>query len=361
MLMSLAWRGLHEAGIDVVPVDARHIELRHDGHRAQLALRTSTRPLNPSDVTTFVDREPAPGLLVLPTATAEVRDTAERAGWSWLVVGPVGVRGVVYFGHHEVRIGDQPAEPAPSPRGRSGPVPWGSLTLVRRLLQQPAATQKVLAALVGVSQPRVSQALGALADRRLVARGGTGWVVRDFDGLVQHWLDSYPGPGGIATHWYGLEPPRSQAQAVIQLLTRQPVRDRRSVDGGRVTVVSGDVAADIVAAWRSPVRAVVYARRGADLADVGLTPSGPDEATLELIVPQDPGVWPPVAAPVPGVPGRRGAGSARSAQPPMPIADLLQVLWDVRRAPGSDSGEAAARVWELLRDRCRTAQPGGAA
>src|SRR6476469_9449611 len=122
-LMSRAWRGLLDAGIDVVPVDARHVELRHDGHRAQLALRISTRPLNPSDVTTVIAREPAAGLLVLPTATVEVRDTAERAGWSWLVVGPVGVRGVVYLGHHAVRIGDQAADPAPSPRGRSGPVP----------------------------------------------------------------------------------------------------------------------------------------------------------------------------------------------------------------------------------------------
>jgi hypothetical protein len=230
------------------------------------------------------------------------------------------------------------------------------LTLVRRILERPAATQKTLAALANVSQPRVSQTLSTLADQRLVARGDAGWVVRDVDGLVQFWLDSYPGPGGISTYWFGLDPPRAQAQAVIGLLAKRPGGEQHSAEGEPMAVLSGDVAADIVAPWRSPMRAVVYARRGADLSGVGLTPAGADEATLELIVPEDPGLWPPASPPTTRSTGRRGAGAATGTQPSMPVADLLQVLWDVRRAPGPDSGEAAARVWELLRGRCGAAQ-----
>jgi hypothetical protein len=32
----------------------------------------------------------------------------------------------------------------------------------------------------------------------------------------------------------------------------------------------------------------------------------------------------------------------------LPIADPLQVLWDVRRVPGPDSGEAGARLWQRI-------------
>ena len=45
--------------------------------------------------------------------------------------------------------------------------------------------------------------------------------------------------------------------------------------------VSGDVAADLIAPWRSPYRAVLYARAGLDLTPAGLTPAGEDDATLE--------------------------------------------------------------------------------
>lgn len=357
ILMPEVWRTLIDAGIEVVPVDSRHVELRQGHRSAQVLLQTSSRPLNPSDVRTIVARHQEPGLLVLPGATAEVRHTAERAGWSWLVIGPRGAHGVLRLADQAVTIGQQDSVEGQRRHGRPGPVPWGSLTVVRRLLERPAVTQKALAALAHVSQPRVSQTLRALADKQLVARSAAGWIVRDFDRLLLLWLDIYPGPGGISTYWYGLDSPRSQAQAVIRLLTKlansSPALDHEPGASEREpsAVVSGDVAADIVAPWRSPTRAVIYARSGVDLTRVGLTPAGAEEATLELIVAQDPGVWPSeLSSPFKGTSDDQKREPAEHGEPRIPLADPLQILWDVRRVPEPDTEEAVAELSEALRE-----------
>jgi hypothetical protein len=72
-----------------------------------------------------------------------------------------------------------------------------------------------------------------------------------------------------------------------------------------------------------------------NLADAGFVPAGDEEATLELTVPRDPGVWP-------------ASGQSASG---LPLADPLQILWDVLRSPGPDNEEAAQRVWNTLRQR----------
>jgi hypothetical protein len=348
MLITAAWRALVDAGVAVVPVDARHVELHWSGRLTRVALHTSARALHPSDVAEIVDRHGEPGMLVVPAATAAVLRSVERAGWSWLIAGPKGVRGVLFLGGEIVPIGGDHPGVGSQARRRSGPAPWGSLTVVRRLLQRPAATQKVLAALAGVSQPRVSQTLSALAERQIVMRGEDGWVVRDFDMLLRWWLDVYPGPGGISTFWYGLDTPRDQAKAVVDLLRTvaqggpKHVRPHERLEEAPIAVVSGDVAADLLAPWRNPTRAVIYATVGADLTRAGLSPAGMEEATLELIVPEDRGVWPVHPQLVDSAVHRE-----------LPIADPLQVLWDVSRAPGPDSDEAAAQLWHQLADAHR--------
>jgi hypothetical protein len=347
------WQALTDVGIDVVPVDAERIELGRDGHTTRARVLSFSRPLSPSDVADLVARHTEPGLLVVPAATAAVQRVIERVGWSWLVNGPHSVRGVLRLGELEVSIGDEKSAPGPPLSGRAGPVPWGSLTVVRRLLQEQIATQRALAAAAGLSQPRVSQTLTALTRDGLVSRRGGRWWVDDLDDLLRWWLDRYPGPGGITTFWYGLAPLRDQAQQVIDLLSTGAAPDSDAAGPPATAVVSGDLAADLLAPWRTPTRAVVYARCGADLGDVGLTPAGPQEATLELILPRDPGVWPlgPVGEALAGP--RRVQTTGSAADHPrghLPLADPVQVLWDVRRAPGPDSGEAADRLWTVLRE-----------
>ncbi len=324
LISSSVWRALAEAGVTLVPRGADRAELGYVDARVTVTVIASPVPLTPRDIATTIDRHPGPCLFIMPTATAAVREAVEAAGWSWLIDGERQVTGVLRLGGEQVTL--RPPTEAVRRWAKRGRVPWGTFTLVRRLIQQPYATQQELAALVGVSQPRVSQALAALADYDLVSRMPTGWIVRDLDEAIRWWLSTYPGPGGISTYWYGLASAVEQARTVVELVAE--------TDASGV-VVSGDVAADTMAPWRAPTRAILYVRDGVNLADVGFVPAGDEEATLELTVPRDPGLWPP--------PGK--------AAPGLPLADPLQVLWDVRRSPGPDNEEAAQRVWNMLRQR----------
>jgi hypothetical protein len=219
---------------------------------------------------------------------------------------------------------------------------------LQSLLVRPALTQAALAELTHLSQPRISQILKALAGAGLVEKIGGGWAPRDLDGLLRHWLDTYPGPGGVSTYWSGLDAPRDQAKTVIRRLSRDAAST--SATGEPAAVVSGDVAADLIAPWRTPIRAVIYARAGADLTEDGFTPVGNDEATLELVVPHDSGVWSQGLG--------RQAGRTFDA---LPTAGPLQVLWDLMRAPGPDRAEAVAALWEVLREQSRSIHATGAA
>jgi hypothetical protein len=154
--------------------------------------------------------------------------------------------------------------------------------------------------------------------------------VTDRGGAVSWWLANYPGPGGIETHWFGVDSISEQAHRAYAALDRERARP----------VMSGDVAADLVAPWRTPRRATLYAHRGGDLSDVGLTPSDASAATLTLVLPHDAGVWPVAKAPVLiEMPGYGEVARASS----------FQVLYDLSRSPGPDADEAleAWRSWML--------------
>lgn len=329
LISTSAWRALTEAGIALVPRGADRVELSYADARATLTVVSSPTPLSPGDIASLTSRHPEPCLIIVPAATPAVREAVEAAGWSWLVDTGQQVTGVLRIDGAKVEL--HPPPQAVTRSAKRGPVPWGTFTLVRRMIQRPYATQRELATLVGVSQPRVSQALSALADQGVVRRTPGGWTVRDIDEAIRWWLEAYPGPGGISTRWYGLAPAVEQARTVVELAA--------AADPPAVAV-SGDVAADVIAPWRVPVRAVLYARTGVDLADAGFIPAGEDEATLEFTVPRDPGLW-------------QSSDSATPATSSLPLADPLQILWDVRRSPGPDSEEAVQRVWHVLRRRHR--------
>lgn len=335
MLISAAvWRALVDAGVTVVPLSSERVELRHGRAVAAASVVSSPVALTPSDITALANRYRTPCLLIVPSATPAAHEAAEATGWSWLVDSGTQVRGVLEVAGHRILIDDHGA-PAPHRRRPPGRTPWGMFTAVRRLVDRPYATQQELAALAGVSQPRVSQLLRRLTAQGVVQRNPSGWAITDLDNVVRWWFDAYPGPGGIRTFWYALDQPVDQARTVVALGTdRAGDRSHRRPSAA----VSGDVAADFIAPWRSPTRAIVYASTGLDLTDAGLTPTGEDEATLEFVVPEDPGVWP--------APERsEAAGEA------LPLADPLQILWDLWRSPGPDTEEAVARFVRTLGSR----------
>jgi len=313
---------LEEHGIALVPVDGEHVRLDHADHSAVFFVLTIPRLARPHDIRPAPERH---ALLVADAITSEASKRAWASGWS--VVTEDGA-GWVRFADRTLRFEPTTASHKPTrPRGRPG---RGVLSVVRALFaMEGGALQAEIAEFAQVGQAAVSKALNRLAELELVARRPRGWEVTDRAGAATWWLANYPGPGGIETHWFGVESIGDQAYRAYAVL-----------DQGEHArpVMSGDVVADIVVPWRTPRRATLYAQRGADLSEVGLTPSDASAATLTLVLPQDAGVWPMSKAPVLIKMGGHG-DIAR--------ANAFQVLYDLSRSPGPDADEAleAWRGW----------------
>ena len=314
---------LEENGIAVLPIDSEHVRLTDGDDSAVVFVLTVPRVARTHDV------KPAPeshALLVARSITNEALERASAAGWS--VVTDDGT-GRLRLGQRTVRLDSTISAQLPRrPRGRPG---RSVFSVVRALFAlEGGARQDEIAEFAHVGQAAVSKALNRLAERDLVARGQRGWQVTDRAGATAWWLAHYPGPGGIETHWFGVDPINEQAYRAFTTLSDERAKP----------VVSGDVAADLVAPWRTPRRATLYAQRGADFTAIGLTPSDASASTLTLVLPDDPGVWPISKTPV--LIEMRGHGDVARA-------NAFQVLYDLSRSPGPDAGEAleAWRTWMI--------------
>ncbi|MGR0319431.1 ArsR family transcriptional regulator [Agromyces sp. ZXT2-3] len=200
-------------------------------------------------------------------------------------------------------------------------VPWGRYALLRVLARTPdPRTQSHLATEAGVTQAAVSQSLRHLGD--LVTRNSAGWQARDVRALSEAFLTQYPGPRGITSSWYSLEPVVAQADRIA------------ATDGDAAVLISGDAGADLIAPWRKPTRAIVYGRTGLDLAASGFAESDPERATLEYTVPADPTIWATAAAFASGATPRN--------------VDPLICAHDVRRIGGPDADDAVEHLLESI-------------
>jgi len=111
---------------------------------------------------------------------------------------------------------------APSSSLDAGALGGAFFSVLRALLAlEGGARQYELVDFAKVSQPQISQALRELATLDLVGRGQAGWVVTDKAMAINWWVDHYPGPGGLVSHWYGLDSVVEQAFRVYEL--RRPV------------------------------------------------------------------------------------------------------------------------------------------
>lgn len=323
----LVWiTALEENGIAVLPIDSEHVRLTDDDDSAVFFVLTVPRLARTHDVKPAPERH---ALLVAPSITSEALERAWAAGWS--VVTDDGT-GRLRLAQRTVRLdGADSAQPPNRPRGRPG---RSVFSVVRTLVAlKDGALQDEIAEFARVGQAAVSKALNRLAEQDLVARGQNGWRVTDRAGAISWWLAHYPGPGGIETHWFG-----------VDTINEQAYRAYLTLDGERAKpVVSGDIAADLVAPWRTPRRATLYAQRGADFSAIGLTPSDASRSTLTLVLADDPGVWP--ISKVPVLIEMRGHGDVARA-------NAFQVLYDLSRSPGPDAGEAleAWRTWMIESD-----------
>jgi DNA-binding Lrp family transcriptional regulator len=305
----------------------------------RVQVMTSARPVSATTLSTLA-RQPRPGdpalLVISPTLSSAARARAAEleisavALNSALATGPDGH--LATGAGLTIPLGRDSAEQPPAlERARR----WGAPNVVRTLILGGPQSQREIAAVAGVSQPRVSQVFRELENASLIRGrvagsawppGSKTWVIPDFSALVSHWLRTYPGPGGVTTYWYGLSSPADQASAAVGALS-----DR--------AMISADVAADLLAPWARPHRAVVYARVGTDLSVAGLTPAPADQATLVLTVPADQGVW--------AYPTRSRSGIA--------LADPLQVLWDLTQTDSPDTSQATAHLLAWLTTRLSAA------
>ncbi|GAA1058558.1 hypothetical protein GCM10017608_35470 [Agromyces luteolus] len=200
-------------------------------------------------------------------------------------------------------------------------VPWGRYALLRVLARtRSPRTQTQLAAEAGVTQAAVSQSLRQLGD--LVARSSDGWHAHDVRAVAEAFLAQYPGPRGITTNWYSLEPVVAQAGTVAGSVGDAPV------------LISGDAGADLIAPWRKPTRAIVYGRTGLDLVASGFAESDPERATLEYAVPADPTIWATATAFASGATPR--------------TVDPLICAHDVKRIGGPDADDAVEHLLEAV-------------
>ncbi|MFD9666728.1 hypothetical protein ACFWAY_34820 [Rhodococcus sp. NPDC059968] len=241
-----------------------------------------------------------------------------------------------------VILGTEYADPASTEAGsedralRRGRRPWTRWAVERLLMlaEQPL-TQVELAAGLQATQQSVSH---VLRGHRFAARTDRGWVIGQRAEALDGLLAEYPGPGGVSTYWYGLDPAVRQAEAATTWCAERGVG----------CVLTGDVAADVYAPWRLPAVAGLYSSELLDFTVAGFTPTTDAEYTLVVTVPQDPTVWHTAAA-VAQQQAARVDPAAVDAVPPVRV-DPIIALHDVLASPGPDAAEAGEHLRRAILD-----------
>jgi hypothetical protein len=198
-------------------------------------------------------------------------------------------------------------------------LPWVRFGLLRSLaLRSTPRSQAQLAQELGVSQPAVSAALSSL--REIVHKTKGGWVANSFRSVTDEFLLNYPGPGGMRRHWFSLDPIMTQGARIAQNRPR--------------ALISGDLAADQLAPWKTPRTGVVYSPSELGLGELGFAESDPVAGTLIEVIPGDPTVWTLSKA----------LGHTR-------LADALLIAYDLDNSKGADSREAVSTLLAELEKR----------
>jgi hypothetical protein len=213
------------------------------------------------------------------------------------------------------------AKPIPSDEPKRSAKPaWGRWGVMRALfISRESRTQAELADCLGISQSAVSVILRDLA---YVGHDERGWHVTNKDEIFRAWRETYSGPGGTSTYWYGLSDISQQAVGAVEVADELQIKH----------LTTGDIAADEYAPWRLPARAHIYVDEIVDFSVMNLTPADPADATFVATVPDDPTIW----------------HTAYSLGPAPTSADPLIVFWDVLNSVGPDAEEAAMKVLEAI-------------
>ncbi len=293
------------------------LQVRLDGARARFAVEVKPRAPYPSEIASMSAlqerlRSLGAPLLVAPYISVSTGEALTEGRWSWADAdGNADIRA------DGVRIQRRVSASPPKKRSTDLPTGVGSWAIIRSLITDGVVAGATAAAKrAGISQPRASQILARLTEANLVEREGRSLWRADREALLDALLSEYRGPGGETLWFYSLNPPGRVAEAAIE-----------SRVSHQTVVISGDVAADRLAPWRTPTQVTLYSTGevNEDRLEV-VAARGADDGNVEVIVPDDVSVF------------QDGwAGD-------LPIAHPTQVIWDLMRLGGSDREEAAERV-----------------
>jgi hypothetical protein len=335
-------RSLREAGVSVRQLKAPRtggpgadaiLAIEVNGVRARFAADVKSRAPYPGELR-GIDRKRAAlashgvPLLVVPFVSEPAGAALTGAGWSWGDEhGNFDLRAAGLM-LRQRRTGSAPA------RGhRTLPRGSGSYAVIRTLIglhpDDVSVGATSLASRAGVSQPRASQVLRQLHGLDLVDSAGRGrWQPRRED-LLDRFLAEYEGPGGSEQYFYSLDPPVEVA-----------VRLARTPTGGHDLAVSADVGPDLIRPWRRPSTLIVYTNGSLDTDVLGsVEATGKTDANVIVRMPADQSVFPP----------QEIAAEFKGAS--IPLADPVQMIWDLQDLGGADRAEAAGKLRQWLLDR----------
>jgi hypothetical protein len=150
-------------------------------------------------------------------------------------------------------------------------------------------------------------------------------------------MAEYPGPGGLATYWLGIDEPAHQLKRARQAFHSQAAHPQ-TTDGSPPPLLSADLACDYYAPWRKPTKIVLYGTTIHSLRDSGFAEVRSAEASLELRVCKDPTI-----SAMAGHWETSGIDHA-SAFVENELVDPLLAAWDMKRTLGTDVPEALEKV-----------------
>lgn len=314
---------LSSAGFEVMVPMGADLRVTHEGITEDVELKLRRKTIYAWDARHILETTRGRVLVVVPVASRGLIDEAKRH--PRLAVASVADRRLVWNAK-EILSPDLSWSPQLSIEWRRRRNPWGRWALMRAFMRtEKPRSQVALARETGISQPGVSKTINAIDG--LVAVPREGWFAPDRSALWDSFMSEYPGAHGITTYWYSLDPVSDQARAVVSSAATGDVRVLRS----------GDTAADEIAPWRIPSRAVIYAQAGIDVAKLGFAETSKTRATLEYTVPADHTIW--------------ATATAWADRTNAATVDPLIAAWDVKRTGGPDADEAVDRIrdWVLRR------------
>lgn len=308
------------------------LELDVDGMTVVFAVEQKGRAPYPNEISRLESQREHVAvaghpLLAAPFVTASVGDALATAGWSW-----ADEHGNYSLTAPGVRLRHRSATEPDRAKSRRLPAGSGSGTIIRLLVHHrrdsPLPSVTDMANMAHVSQPRASQVVGKLAELGLVSKSADGsWHVVDREGLLDSFLAEYRGPGGTARYLYSLDPPLVTARHAAVA----------AADRGDLAA-SADVGPDLVAPWRRPTLLLLYSRGGVPDQALNAVPAeSRDSANVIVRAPKDLSVFPV----------HRLVAEYDNVE--IPLADPIQMVWDLQDLGGAEREEAAGvmREWIL--------------